>query len=64
MSEEGLAALVVLGEEAGGHSLETGSVLGRNGVPALGLAEVQVIDAVEVHVLRVPGECGFPHAKV
>ena len=32
--------------------------------PGLGLSEVQVVDAVEVHVLRVPGEGGLPHAKV
>ena len=32
--------------------------------PGLGLSEVQVVDAVEVHVLRVPGEAGLPHAKV
>lgn len=25
---------------------------------------MQVVDAVEVHVLRVPGKCGLPHAKV
>ncbi len=25
---------------------------------------MQVVDAVEVHVLRVPGEGGFPHAEV
>ncbi len=33
--------------------------------PGLWLAEMQVVvDAVEVHVLRVPGEGGFPHAEV
>lgn len=25
---------------------------------------MQVVDAVEVHVLRVPGERGLPHAEV
>lgn len=25
---------------------------------------MQVVDAVEVHVLSVPGKCGLPHAKV
>lgn len=64
MSEEGLAALVVLGKEAGGHSLEAGAILWSDGVPAFRLAEVQVVDTVEVHVLSVPGKCGFPHAKV
>lgn len=32
--------------------------------PWLGLSEVQVVNAVEVHVLSVPGEGGLPHAKV
>ena len=32
--------------------------------PGLRLAEVQVVDAVEVHVLCVPGKRGLPHAKV
>lgn len=25
---------------------------------------MQVVDAVEVHVLRVPSKCGLPHAKI
>jgi len=25
---------------------------------------VEVVDAVEVHVLSVPGKCGLPHPKV
>ncbi len=33
-------------------------------LPGFGLPKVQVVDAVEVHVLRVPGEAGFPHSKV
>lgn len=32
--------------------------------PGLGLSKMQVVDAVEVHVLSVPGKCGLPHAKV
>lgn len=32
--------------------------------PWLGLSEVQVVNAIEVHVLCVPGEGGLPHAKV
>jgi hypothetical protein len=64
VSEEGLAALVMLRKEAGGHSLEASTVLGSDCVPALGLPKVQVVDAVEVHVLRVPRKGGFPHAEV
>lgn len=25
---------------------------------------MQVVDAVEVHVLRMPSKCGLPHAKI
>ena len=64
MSEEGLAALVMLGKEASGHSLEASAVLRGNCVPALWLPKVQVVYAIEVHVLRVPRKGGFPHAEV
>lgn len=33
-------------------------------VPGLGFSEMQVVDAVEVHILGVPGEAGLPHAEV
>ena len=33
-------------------------------IPRFGRAIVQVIDAVEIHVLCVPGERGSPHAEV
>ena len=36
----------------------------RHGVPGLGRAVVEVVDAVQVHVLRVPGVQRLPHAKV
>ena len=39
-------------------------MLGRDGVPRLGRPEVHVVDAVEVHVLRVPRERRLPHAEV
>lgn len=32
--------------------------------PGLRLPEMQVVDAVQVHVLCVPGKRGLPHAKV
>ena len=39
--------------------------IGRGyGVPELGLAVVEVVDGVEVHVLRVPGEGRLPHPEV
>lgn len=25
---------------------------------------MQIVDAVEVHVLRMPSKCGLPHAKI
>ena len=36
----------------------------RDGVPRLGRAVVQVIDTVQVHILRVPRERRLPHSKV
>lgn len=33
-------------------------------LPGLGFSEVQVVDAVEIHVLCVPGECALPHPEV
>ena len=33
-------------------------------LPGLGLSEVQVVDAVQVHVLCVPGKGALPHAEV
>lgn len=36
----------------------------RPTLPGLGLSEVQVIDAVQVHVFRVPGKGCLPHAEV
>lgn len=36
----------------------------QRALPGFGLAKVQVVNAVEVHVLCVPGEAGLPHAKV
>lgn len=32
--------------------------------PGLWLPKVKVVDAVEVHVLSVPGKGGLPHAKI
>lgn len=62
--KEGIAALGASGEEADGQPLQALAVLRGNGIPGLGLPEVQVVDAVQVHVLRVPGEGGLPHAEV
>mmetsp|Transcript_45490 Transcript_45490/g.86982 ORF Transcript_45490/g.86982 Transcript_45490/m.86982 type:complete len:389 (-) Transcript_45490:656-1822(-) len=46
------------------QGLEAAAGGGRDGEPALGAAEVEVVYAVEVHVLCVPGEGAAPHAKV
>ena len=48
----------------GGEPLQPAAVLGRHRVPRLRRTEVQVVDAVEVHVLRVPAERRLPHAEV
>lgn len=36
----------------------------RDCIPELGSAEMNVVDAEQVHVLDMPGECRAPHAKV
>lgn len=33
-------------------------------LPRLWLSKMQVVNAVEVHVLCMPGKCSLPHAKV
>ena len=33
-------------------------------LPGFGLSEMQVVNAVEIHVLCVPREAGLPHAEV
>lgn len=33
-------------------------------LPRLWLSKVQVVDAVQIHVFRVPGKGRLPHAKV
>ena len=39
-------------------------MLRGDGVPGLGGTKVQEVDAVQVHVLCVPGKGGLPHPKV
>lgn len=36
----------------------------RLNLPGLWLSEVQVVDAVQVHVFRMPGKGRLPHAKI
>lgn len=36
----------------------------RVAVPGLGLSKVQVVNAVQIHVLCVPCKGTFPHAKI
>jgi len=64
VSKVGRTVLDEVGEESSGHALEPPGVSGRDGVPELGLAVVQVVDGVEVHVLGVPGKGRLPHAEV
>lgn len=33
-------------------------------LPRLWLSKMQVVNAVEVHILCMPSKCGLPHAKV
>ena len=53
-----------LGDHALRQNLESLAIFGRDRVPKLGRAEMEVVDAVEVEVLRVPREQRAPHAKV
>ena len=53
-----------LGNHALRQNLEALAVLRRDGVPKFRRAVVQVVDRVQVHVLRVPREERAPHAKV
>ena len=46
------------------HGFESASVTLRNGIPELRLAEVQVVDGIQVHVLYMPRKGSFPHSKV
>ena len=64
MTQISRAVLGQVGEEPLGHALEPPRVLRRDGVPELGLAVVEVVDGVEIHVLCVPCEGRLPHAKV
>lgn len=64
MAQEGPAGLGAGREELCSQPLQPPPVLRGHRVPRLGLAKVQVVDAVKVHVLRVPGERGLPHAEV
>jgi hypothetical protein len=62
--QEGLADLGAAREQLPGQALQALPVLGGHRVPGLGLPKVHIVDAVQVHVLRVPREGGLPHAKV
>ncbi|KAK2496753.1 hypothetical protein MC885_005705, partial [Smutsia gigantea] len=62
--QEGLAGAGAGREQLLGQALQAPAVLRGHRVPRLGRPEVQVVDAVQVHVLRVPRERGLPHAEV
>ena len=53
-----------LREQLPGHGVKLVRLAGRHAVPHLGRASVQVVDAIEVQILLVPGEERLPHAKV
>ena len=64
MPKEGTALSGGLREEAASKTVHPGCVRRRDGIPQLGGTKVEVVDAVQVHVLGVPGEAGPPHAEV
>lgn len=64
MVEKSLTVLGTFWEETFGQLLQTFAMLFGNGVAGFGLAKVKVVDAIQVHVLHMPGEGGLPQAKV
>ena len=62
--EEGTALRRSLWKKTRGEAVHPCCVGRRDGVPQLGSTEVEVVDAVEVHVFSVPGKAGPPHAEV
>lgn len=64
MSQIRIAVLIAGREILIGDLLQASAILGRHHVPRFGRTEVQIVDRIQVHVLSVPGECRFPHAKV
>merc|ERR1719225_788170 len=53
-----------IGEKLLSHLLQLVAKLGRNTVPGLWGAPMDIVHAVEVHVLDMPAESCLPHAKV
>mmetsp|Transcript_33998 Transcript_33998/g.89241 ORF Transcript_33998/g.89241 Transcript_33998/m.89241 type:complete len:291 (+) Transcript_33998:529-1401(+) len=51
-------------EELCRQALHPGSVVGRDAVPRLRRAVVDVVDRIQIHVLGVPAERRLPHPKV
>lgn len=51
-------------ERTGRQALQSTPVLRRNGIPRLWSTVMEVIDAVEVHVLGVPAERCLPHPEI
>lgn len=64
MPEKLPAHEVVAAKEAPRERFHAACVPFRDAVPCLGMPEVDVVDAVEIHVFRVPAEGCLPHAKV
>lgn len=62
--QEGLAALGAAREEFPGQALQAPAMLRGHSIPGLGLPKVQVVETVQVHVLRVSRKGGLPLAKV
>ena len=46
------------------ESLQSPAMLWWHRIPCLWCPKVQVVDAVEIHVFRVPPKCCLPHAEV
>merc|ERR1719232_316845 len=64
VSQVGRAILFHLREQAVSESFEPPDVGRGDAVPELGRPGVEIIDTVEIHVLRVPGEGCLPAAEI
>ena len=52
------------GEQTCCTTFQTRAVCRVDGVPALGFPEMKVVDGIQIHVLRVPGERCLPHPEI
>ena len=64
VSEKVEADLSPVWEEFPGRHLQPVALARGDAVPGLGSPVVEIVDAVQIHVLDMPGECCPPHSEV